>query len=121
MVGSDDLRRAATAAFGERLDGIAEQPLADHLIQTIPELEDDPQTRTAWIASNRSNVAAWLRLLGSGEPAADAEPPADATEVAESYILSGAALPTLLRVYRVGHAFVFEEWIAHHARARIPA
>src|SRR4051812_3840666 len=85
--------------------------LAGHLLQEIPELGDEPELRREWMASNRGNIAAWLEVVRRGGSAEAVRAPEEAVSVARTYILRGTSLPLLLRVYRVGHAFVFDEWL----------
>ncbi len=85
--------------------------LADHLMGEVPELGDEPELRAEWVASNRANLAAFMAMIRTGVPSREVQPPPDALEVARTYVLRGTPLTALLRVYRVGHAFVYERWL----------
>jgi len=106
----DEARRQAVERFSAQVDDVADG-LADHLLRMAPELGDDPQMRAAWVTSNRSNVQAWLAFTAAASRPEEVIPPEDATRVAESLVLTGAPLPALLRVYRLGHGFVFDRWL----------
>lgn len=114
------LTAVAVETFRGRLDEIASR-IADHLIETVPELGDDAATRRAWTASNRENIEAWLHSMTIGVSVPPNAPPPAATEAIESYILRGSDLSALLRVYRVGHGFAFDEWISVLRRTGAPA
>lgn len=109
-VDAAQLIAVAVGTFRERLDELASR-MADHLVEVVPELGDDPVTRRAWAASNRENVEAWLHSMTLGLAVPPSAPPPAASEAIESFILRGADLAVLLRVYRVGHGFAFDEWI----------
>ena len=109
--GLDDALREAAERLEPRVDEIASR-LADHLVEEIPELGDEPELHAEWVASNRANIGAWLGMVKRATPAAEIKPPDDALAVARTYLLRGIPLPVLLRVYRVGHGFVYREWLA---------
>ena len=106
-----DALREAAERLEPRADEIALR-LADHLAEEIPELGDEPELHAEWVASNRANLIAWLGMVKRGTPADQIRPPDDALAVARTYLLRGTPLPVLLRVYRVGHGFVYREWLA---------
>ena len=109
--GLDDALRDAAERFEPRVDEIASR-LADHLAEEIPELGDEPELHAELVASNRANLSAWLGMVKRGTPAEEIRPPEEALAVARTYLLRGTPLPIVLRVYRVGHGFVYREWLA---------
>jgi PucR C-terminal helix-turn-helix domain/GGDEF-like domain len=86
--------------------------MADHLWATMPELagSDDDELREETRASCESNVEQVLRLLRLGADADALVMPAQAAGFARSFVHRGITLPALLRSYRLGHAWLWEQW-----------
>jgi len=84
----------------------------EHLFAMISELRerDDGELRRETRASCQSNIAQILRLLSVGVgPDALVLPP-EAAEWARILVRRGITLATLLRAYRVGHAWLWDCW-----------
>jgi DNA-binding PucR family transcriptional regulator len=83
-----------------------------HLFAMIPELRerDDGELRAETLASCEVNIAQVLRLqkLGAGPGALVL--PVEAAEWARSLVRRGITLATLLRAYRLGHAWLWDRW-----------
>jgi hypothetical protein len=86
--------------------------MADHLAAAIPEIAaiDDAHVRAELLASTEANVGQLLRLLAHGARADDATIPPEALQFLRGNVQRGIALPTLLRSYRLGHAWLWERW-----------
>jgi hypothetical protein len=84
--------------------------MADHLAAAIPEIAaiDDAHVRAELLASTEANVGQLLRLLAHGARADDASIPPEALQFLRGNVQRGIALPTLLRSYRLGHAWLWE-------------
>jgi hypothetical protein len=84
----------------------------DHLFAMMPELRerDDGELRAETLASCEVNIAQVLRLqkLGAGPDALVL--PVEAAEWARSLVRRGISLATLLRAYRLGHAWLWDLW-----------
>jgi len=85
--------------------------MAEYLFREIPELGDEPELLAEMHASNRANVATWLEMVKRGTPVHEVIPPPDAIRVARTYVLRGAPLTAMLRVYRLGHGYVYRDWL----------
>jgi DNA-binding PucR family transcriptional regulator len=86
--------------------------LNDHLFALMPELRerDDGTLREETWASCEANVLQILRLLMSGAGPEAITMPADAAKWAHSLVRRGITLATLLRAYRLGHAWFWDRW-----------
>src|ERR1700754_4348710 len=86
--------------------------LNDHLFAMMPELRerDDGELREETWASCESNVLQILRLLKRGAGTEAIVMPAEAAEWARVLVRRGITLATLLRAYRLGHAWVWDLW-----------
>jgi hypothetical protein len=84
----------------------------DHLFAMMPELRerDDGELRVETLASCEVNIAQVLRLqkLGAGPDALVL--PVEAAGWARSLVRRGITLATLLRAYRLGHAWLWDHW-----------
>lgn len=86
--------------------------MAGLLHEEIAELGADPgpelfeETRI----SCRSNVAQVLRMLSHGEPVESLVVPPEAIEYARGFVRRGIPLAVLLRTYRIGQAYFWDEW-----------
>ena len=84
----------------------------DHLFAMMPELRerDDGELRGETLASCEVNIAQVLRLqkLAAGPDALVL--PVEAAEWARSLVRRGITLATLLRAYRLGHAWLWDRW-----------
>ena len=86
--------------------------LNDHLFAMMPELRerDDGELRKETWASCESNVLQLLRLLMIGAGPEAIVMPVEAAEWARSLVRRGITLATLLRAYRLGHAWFWDRW-----------
>src|SRR5437763_14121721 len=86
--------------------------MAGLLHEAIAELGADPgpelfeETRI----SCRSNVGQALRMLSHGEPVESLVVPPEASEDASGCVRRGVPPVVLLRTYRIGQAFFWDEW-----------
>jgi DNA-binding PucR family transcriptional regulator len=84
----------------------------DHLFATMPELRerDDGELRAETHASCEVNIGQIMRLLKLGAGPDALVLPVEAAEWARSLVRRGLTLATLLRAYRVGHAWLWDRW-----------
>jgi hypothetical protein len=84
----------------------------EHLFATIQELaaQDDEDLREITRVGAEGNIEQVLRLyrLGAGIDALVV--PVEATAHARGMVHRGIAVPTLLRIYRIGHAWLWDSW-----------
>lgn len=85
--------------------------MAEYLFREIPELGDEPELLAEMHASNRANVSAWLEMIKRGAAVNEVVAPPDAIRVARTYVMRGAPLTMLLRVYHLGHGYVYRWWL----------
>src|SRR3954468_12138718 len=105
---------AVHALAAELLPQSAElaREMNDHLFAMMPELRerDDGELRAETLASCEVNIAQVLRLqklgVGPGGPLL----PVEAAGWARSLVRRGITLATLLRAYRLGHAWLWDRW-----------
>ncbi|MDA0159893.1 helix-turn-helix domain-containing protein [Solirubrobacter ginsenosidimutans] len=84
----------------------------DHLFAMMPELRerDDGELRLETLASCEVNIAQVLRLQKLGAGPQQLVLPVEAAEWARSLVRRGITLATLLRAYRLGHAWLWDRW-----------
>jgi hypothetical protein len=85
--------------------------MSDHLLATIPELDArDDELHEETRASCEANISQVLQLykLGVGPDALVV--PVEAAELVRGLVLRGITLATLLRTYRLGHAWFWDRW-----------
>src|SRR3954454_24642969 len=105
---------AVHALAAELLPQSAElaREMNDHLFAMMPELRerDDGEPRAETLASCEVNIAQVLRLqkLGAGPDALVL--PVEAAGWARSLVRRGITPATLLRAYRLGHAWLWDRW-----------
>ena len=95
--------------------------MADHLSAEIPEFApalDDPELRAELEASAAANVGQVMRLLARAASADDVVVDHEALEFMRGNVRRGIALSVLLRSYRLGHAWLWEEW-SHALQERV--
>lgn len=88
--------------------------MADHLSASIPELgalEGDGEVFAELRASTESNISQALRLLKLRAGVDQAVLPPEAREFLRGHVRRGLTLPTLLRSYRLGHAWLWDQWM----------
>src|SRR3954447_13684606 len=114
---------AVHALAAELLPQSAElaREMNDHLFAMMPELRerDDGELRAETLASCEVNIAQVLRLqkLGAGPDALVL--PVEAAGWARSLVRRGITLATLLRAYRLGHAWLWDRW-SQQLHERVP-
>ncbi|HVP02665.1 MAG TPA: helix-turn-helix domain-containing protein [Solirubrobacteraceae bacterium] len=86
--------------------------MAAYLVGAIPELVavDDDGLRAELLRSTEANIDQVLRLLARGASFEDARLPHEALEFLRGNVRRGLPLATLLRSYRLGHAWLWERW-----------
>ena len=86
--------------------------MADHLYAAIPELaaSDDDELRSELVASTEANIREVLDAMSSEASADDVVIPRAARDFLHSNVRRGIPLATLLRSYRLGHAWLWEQW-----------
>jgi DNA-binding PucR family transcriptional regulator len=88
--------------------------MADHLSTAIPELaalDGDGEVLVELRASTESNISQALRLLKLRAGVDQAVLPPEAREFLRGNVRRGISLPTLLRSYRLGHAWLWDQWM----------
>jgi DNA-binding PucR family transcriptional regulator len=86
--------------------------MADHLSSEIPEiglLEDD-ELRAELRASSEANIGQVLRMLAHGARVDDIAVPHEALNFLRGNVRRGLPLAILLRSYRLGHAWLWQQW-----------
>src|SRR6266496_1652648 len=97
--------------------------MTDRLLAAIPELaeRDDGELREETRASSEANIAQVLRLMKLGAGPDAVVMPVEAGEYVRSLVRRGITLATLLRAYRLGHAWLWDRWSqALHERVSDP-
>jgi hypothetical protein len=88
--------------------------MADHLAAAIPELaalDGDDAVLAELRASTESNVSQSLRLLKLGGGVDRVVLPPEARGFLRGNVRRGIVLPVLLRSYRLGHAWLWDQWM----------
>jgi DNA-binding PucR family transcriptional regulator len=88
------------------------QGMADYISASMPEfgeIEDD-ELRAELAASCEANVAQVIRMLAHGAKADDIAVPHEALNFLRGNVRRGLELALILRSYRLGHAFLWEQW-----------
>ena len=88
------------------------QGMAEHLYAAIPELNasEDDELRAELLGSANANIDQVLRLLAHGAATEDVVVPHEALEFLRGNVRRGIPLAALLRSYRLGHAWLWEQW-----------
>jgi PucR C-terminal helix-turn-helix domain/GGDEF-like domain len=88
--------------------------MADHIASAIPEIGeiDDEELRAELVASAEANISQVLRMLADGARVDDIAVPHEALIFLRGNVRRGFPLPVLLRSYRLGHAWLWEQWSA---------
>jgi DNA-binding PucR family transcriptional regulator len=87
--------------------------MAEHLYAAIPELAaigDDDDLRAELLASTEANIGQVLRMLACGASADDVVVPHEPLDFMRGNVRRGIPLAALLRSYRLGHAWLWEQW-----------
>jgi DNA-binding PucR family transcriptional regulator len=85
--------------------------MATHLLATIPELDPrDDDLREETRASCEANISQILQLYKLGVGVDALVLPVEAAELVRGLVLRGITLATLLRMYRLGHAWFWDQW-----------
>jgi hypothetical protein len=86
--------------------------MADHLSSEIPEigLLDDDELRAELRASTEANIDQVLRMLAHGARVDDIVVPHEALNFLRGNVRRGFPLAVLLRSYRLGHAWLWQQW-----------
>jgi hypothetical protein len=97
------------------------QGMSDHLLATIPDLDArDDELRQETRASCEANISQVLQLYKLGAGADALVVPVEAAELVRGLVLRGITVATLLRMYRLGHAWFWDRW-AQALKDRITA
>lgn len=92
----------------------------DHLLAGMPELQAaDEELKAETAASCEANVTQVLRLLRAGADVESAVLQVQAADLVRGVVRRGIELPVLLRSYRLGHEWFWDEY-ARALRERIP-
>lgn len=87
--------------------------LTAHLLEEIPELgSGEPELAAETLASSASNINQILRMLKGGASAESLVIPVEAAEFVRGLVLRGIPLPSLLRSYRLGHGWFWNQMSA---------
>ena len=85
--------------------------MAEHLHEVVPELVGaDRELFEETRASCEANIAQVLRLLKRGAPATALVLPPEAASFVHGVVRRGYPLPLVLRSYRRGHQWLWEQW-----------
>jgi hypothetical protein len=99
---------------GELLPRVPElaADMTDHLYAAMPELAatEDAGLRAETQASCAANLDQALHLLRAGAGVDAVVVPIDAADYVRGLVRRGVTLPVLLRTYRLGHAWFWEQW-----------
>jgi hypothetical protein len=107
-------RSAVRETADELLPATAElgRGMAEHLSSAIPEISEieDDELRAELRASSEANIGQVLRMLAHGARVADITVPPEAMDFLRGNVRRGLPLAVLLRSYRLGHAWLWEQW-----------
>jgi hypothetical protein len=86
--------------------------MAEHLLSAIPEISEieDDELRAELRASSEANVDQVLRMLAHGARVDDIAVPHEALDFLRGNVRRGLPLAVILRSYRLGHAWLWEQW-----------
>jgi PucR C-terminal helix-turn-helix domain/GGDEF-like domain len=86
--------------------------MADHLSSSIPEIAeiDDDELRAELLASSEANIDQVLKMLAHGARVDDITVPHEALDFLRGNVRRGLPLAVVLRSYRLGHAWLWEQW-----------
>jgi hypothetical protein len=86
--------------------------MAEHISSAIPEIGeiDDDELRAELLASAEANIAQVLGMLAHGARVDDITVPHEALDFLRGNVRRGLPLAVLLRSYRLGHAWLWEQW-----------
>jgi DNA-binding PucR family transcriptional regulator len=86
--------------------------MAEHLSSAIPEIGqiEDDEFRDELRASAEANIGQVLRMLAHGARVDDITVPHEALNFLRGNVRRGLPLAVLLRSYRLGHAWLWEQW-----------
>ncbi len=120
---SVEMRTAVQQLAGELVPSAPElgRGMAEHLSSAIPEFApaiEDPELRAELEASAAANVAQVMRLLARSASAEDVVVGHEALEFMRGNVRRGLPVSVLLRSYRLGHAWLWNEW-SHALQERV--
>jgi DNA-binding PucR family transcriptional regulator len=86
--------------------------MAKHLSSEIPEIGEieDDEFRAELRASSEANIGQVLRMLAHGARIDDITVPHEALDFLRGNVRRGLPLAVLLRSYRLGHAWLWQQW-----------
>jgi DNA-binding PucR family transcriptional regulator len=86
--------------------------MAKHLSSAIPEIGEieDDELRAELRASSEANIDQVLRMLAHGARVDDIAVPHEALNFIRGNVRRGLPLAVLLRSYRLGHAWLWQQW-----------
>src|SRR4051812_12001100 len=86
--------------------------MAEHLSSSIPEVAefDDDEFRAELLASCEANIGQVLRMLRDRAPVDDVSFTHEAMNFLRGNVRRGVPLAVLLRSYRLGHAWLWQQW-----------
>lgn len=105
---TDDRLRELAAALLPDTAAFA-QGMLDYLVERIPEAHADPEIEGLTLGSCSSNIEGFLSMIRHGISASATEAPVTALEHARAMAHRGHSVDVMLRFYRLGHAYMFEE------------
>jgi DNA-binding PucR family transcriptional regulator len=110
----EEVPAAVRELAAELLGGVPElaRELTDHLFASVSELAEsgDEELRAETLASTEANLDQVMRLLKLGGRADKLVLPPEAADYVRGLVRRGITLAPLLRMYRLGHAWVWERW-----------
>src|SRR3954463_6991507 len=86
--------------------------MAEHLSSAIPEIGviEDDELRAELLASCEANIGQVMRMLASGAPVDDVTVQPESLNFLRGNVRRGLPLAVLLRSYRLGHAWLWQQW-----------
>jgi hypothetical protein len=92
--------------------------MAEHISAAIPEFDvtEDPEFGAELFASTEANTEQVLRMLAHGARAEDVAVPHEALDFVRGNVRRGLSLAVVLRSYRLGQAWLWEQWSQALAR-----
>jgi DNA-binding PucR family transcriptional regulator len=104
-----DMLFAAAQAVERDADTIAAD-IADLLMQEVPEISADAETRQDILLRGRAGLLTWARAFLRGLAAHEVESPAEAYAYARGLARRGVPLDVLLRIHRLSLGVLLQAW-----------
>lgn len=103
--------RTASAALSARAEQVAAQ-ITTSIHDALPQLGHDPAGLAVTHAGALATVTQFLSTAGERADLARAELPPETAQLARTFVHRGVELPALLQAVRLGHAVLWDWWLA---------